>query len=170
MTETSRYKDFDRLLAHNQRLIEWMCWYYADGDTYLYQELVQQVRVALWDRWRSLRKGSNQHMEKAWVIWQCRSVHSHYRRRKRIDTIPLDEELPIHEDEGNALELIEELAVGLSQEERRLLNLLLEGYNQNEIAKAMSLSPSEVSKRHSHMIEKMRQTHEKLNRHDTRND
>lgn len=170
MTETSRYEDFDRLLARNRRLIERACWYFADGNTFLYQELVQQVRVALWDRRLSLRKGSNRHMEKAWVLWQCRSVHSHHQRRKKPDTIPFDEEFFLPEEEDNSRELIEEMAVELTPKERRLLDLLLEGYKPREIARMMDLTPADVSRRRYRMIEKMRQTHEKQNRHDTRTD
>ena len=167
MAETSRYEDFDRMLARNRQLIDRTCWYFADSDTFLYQELVQQVRIALWTRRHSLREGSNRRMEKAWVLWQCRSVFSHHKRHKRIDTVPLDEELFLSEEREDARELVEELAVELSPEERQLLDLLLEGYKINEIALMLNSSSSSIHRNIYGMVEKMRQTYEKQNRHDT---
>ena len=82
-------------------------------------------------------------------------------------TVPLDEELVLSKEREDARELVEELAVELSPEERQLLDLLLEGYKINEISLMLNSSSSSIHRNIYGMVEKMRQTYEKQNRHDT---
>ena len=168
MAPSPRYTDFDRLVARHRWAIERCCWYYADGDRALCADLVQEVLMVLWHRRDKLSPDMGRVKEHAWVLWQCRSVCGHYHRRKRLVFVPLDESLYLPEAEESCREQIEEMAVDLSPQERRLLDLLLEGYKIHEIARLMNIKPSSVSQLRYRMIERMRQTHNKQMYDDTR--
>ena len=174
MDAPSRHSDFeeiDRLLARHRTLIERACWHYAGGDTFLYQELVQKTRIVLWQNFLKLREGCSVMEEQAWVLWQCRSVHSHHRRGKRIDMIPLDEELylPDEEDDDSG-ELLDELAVGLTAHEQKFLHLRRSGYTIGDVAKIMGMRPASASQLQYRIVEKMRKAYEKHYRQDTPRD
>jgi len=96
----------------------------------------------------------------AWVVWQCRSVFSHRRRRQSPDWLPLSDQIVDSipsVDEDVSRERIEELAVGLSDRERQTFRLILEGFHQREIAEKMGTTPDNVNKTRQRIIFKMQQ-------------
>ncbi|MBP5541705.1 MAG: sigma-70 family RNA polymerase sigma factor [Bacteroidales bacterium] len=170
-SQHSDFEEIDRLLARHRTLIERACWHFAGGDTFLYQELVQKTRIVLWQKFPKLREGCSVMEEQAWVLWQCRSVYSHHRRRKQIDTIPLDEELYLPEEENDdSSELLDELAVGLTAHEQKFLHLRRSGYTIGEVAQIMGMRPASASQLQYRIVEKMRKTYEKHYRDDTPRD
>ena len=110
----------------------------------------------------TLRHDADVIQEGAWVIWQCRSVFSHRKRRKRFEWVPIDSHLsdtyPVPKEEGY-LELLGELAVHLNEQQRHTLTLILHGYTIKEIAETLNIKPDSVKKQRQRIIEKMRQAY-----------
>lgn len=158
--EQRRYEGFDSLMARHNLLVARLCMLHADGDVERCTELVQDCRIAIWRHLPSLRKNASRLQEKAWVVWQCRSVFSHSARHRRsqgllsIDPL-LADSLP--DDSDNSLrESIDELAVLLSPDERRAFLLMADGYTADDLGLELGIKPrSAVSLRHR-IIKKLR--------------
>ena len=156
--------DIEHIIENNRRLIERLCISASAGNTELCADLVCECYLWMWHRRGTLRPDAGSLQVKAWVIWQCKSVFSHRMRSARprhvsLDTLP---EKALASDSGNDhAELLEELAVDLRPRERRMLELLLEGYSTAEIAAMMGISTMAAKTLRHRMIESMRLRHEK---------
>lgn len=160
--------DFDNIEAiidRHRDYIERICMRAAWGDENVCTELVQRVFLALFDNRASLRPGADERQTKAWVKWMCRSTVSHWRRaQRRHRWVPLDEEhsLMAAPDDTADRELIDELAAHLPQRDRRLLDLVRQGYKPDEIAAIMGLSTANVHTSYSRIISRMRLIYEQI--------
>lgn len=155
--ETTRYVDFDALLARHRGLIHRLCWWHADGDADRMADLMQEVLAHLWHARHTLRPGVSAGEERQWVRVRCRSVFEHLRRRPRVETVPLEAAQQVAEEARGPAELIDHLAAGLSVTEHRVLELVLDGYTDGEIAAILAIGSAEARRLHAGMIEKMRQ-------------
>ena len=142
-----RYNDFDGLMLRHKALIRRLCWWHSGGESALCSDLMQEVAIDLWHYRHTLRPDATEQQERLWVKYHCRSVFSHRRRRKKIDTVPL-----------------EDLATGLSPHEHQLLEMLLNGYGIGEIAEAMQIKASSASQLRLRVIGKMREAYEAQHR------
>ena len=156
-SDTSRYADFDALMARHRELIRRLCWWHADGDVERTADLMQEVLMHLWHARHTLRPGSTAGEERQWVRVRCRSVFEHLRRRPRVETVPLEAAQQVAEEARGPAELIDHLADGLSATEHRVLELVLDGYTDGEIAAILAIGSAEARRLHAGMIEKMRQ-------------
>lgn len=159
-----RYEDFDAIVTRHKTLIRRLCWWHADGNSSLCADLMQEAVTALWHYRHTLRPEATAQQERLWVKYHCRSVFSHRRRRKNLDTVPLNEKIDFAEPTNSHRETIEDLAIGLTLHEHQMLDLLLEGYNIAEIAELMNIKPASASTLRQRIIAKMRQTYEEQNR------
>lgn len=157
MTEIdrTRYKDFDALVARHQGLIRSLCWRAADGDGALCADLMQEVVCQLWRSRYRLRAGASEGEVREWVRLHCRSVVSHQRRRNVLPLAPLDEAAEVAAQVDHR-EQLEELTAGLTDQEYQLLKLLIDGYQQVEIAAMWDMHPDSVGRLKRQMIEKMK--------------
>ena len=73
-----------------------------------------------------------------------------------MPTVPLDEAAGVAVEAVDHRDELEALAVDLTEQEHRLLQLLMEGYRQTEIAVLWGMHPDSVSRMRRRMIEKMR--------------
>ncbi|MCR5588420.1 MAG: sigma-70 family RNA polymerase sigma factor [Bacteroidales bacterium] len=153
----TRYTDFDALAARHQRLIRSLCWWYAGGKADQVADLIQDVLLSLWHYRHTLRTGATAVQERAWVRLHCRSVFEHQRRRPQVETVPMEEALHVAADDTAARDTIDRLAADLSLLEHRVLELVLDGYTDGEIATAMKVSAAEARRMHAAVIEKMKQ-------------
>lgn len=160
--EGHKYKTFDDLIIRYRDLIRRLCWRNSSGSEVLCDELVQDCYLSIWFHIASLRPGAHTLQQMAWVMWQCRSVFSHHRRDRGPEWLPinehLEETLP-EQDEHKLRETIEDLAVSLSDKERSTLCLMLEGFQQREIAVKMGVKPDSVNKTRQRIIQKMQQVY-----------
>lgn len=121
-------------------------------------DLVQEVLERMWRKRESLREGVSEAEERTWIRWQCRSVVEHRSRRKTPVVVPLEGQEPVddtsHEERR---ELLMSLAEDLGSNERRLLELLLEGYSTTEAAERMGMKPHTVDQLRYRMIQKMKE-------------
>ncbi|MBO7499635.1 MAG: sigma-70 family RNA polymerase sigma factor, partial [Bacteroidaceae bacterium] len=119
-------------LLERYRLMVWrLCWVSANGNWSRCNDLVQEVSIALWLHFDTLRLDATPGEKRAWVYWQCRSTLDLQRRLQKPSMQSLTnllEESVADEDTRRTQEEIEDLMAVLSPEEQRLVKLYLEGY------------------------------------------
>ena len=165
MAETrARYDDFDNLMLRHKTLIRRLCWWHSGGEEHLCADLMQEVAIALWHYRHTLRPDATPQQERLWVKYHCRSVFSHRRRRRTIETETLGEQHDAAEPVDGLRETIEDLAADLNPHEHELLELLLGGYSVAEIAEQMHIKAASVSQLRQRIVIKMRETYEKQNK------
>jgi RNA polymerase sigma factor (sigma-70 family) len=156
-TTNNRYDDFDRLVQRHRSYIRRLCWWHASGRSEDCADLMQDCLAALWHFRHTLRPDASPAQERLWVKYHCRSVFSHRKRRWEPQFTPLDEDrLPAEEPPDNRA-VIEELACNLSDRERHILDLILDGYSRSEIAALLDLKAGTVTQIRFRIIEKMKQ-------------
>ncbi len=152
------HEPFTVFLRSHSNLIWSMCRDASHGNWEQCRDLFQDVSLRLWQHFDELRPDAQPHERKAWVEWQTRHVLEHAGRRQRPE--PLSE-LPEQVD-GDALvdveirTLINDLLVQMQPDERQLVQMRLEGYSANEIAKEMGLSRDAVYQRMHRALAKAR--------------
>lgn len=154
----TKYEQFDDLIERYRKLIRKLCWRHSSGSQSQCDELVQDCYISIWCHLPSLRPDAHVLQRTAWVVLQCRSVFSHRRRSKPPEWLPIDEHLadtlPAPDDTARR-ELLEEFAADLPPNERRLLELMLEGCDQNEIAEELAISVEAAKKMRQRLIKKI---------------
>lgn len=157
---TYEYSRLDELVARYHRLIRRLCWRNASDDEAVCDDLMQECYLAIWQHLSTIRPDANRLEETAWVVWQCRGVFSHYHRRGRLETVPLDECMADTIADGGSdgnREAIEELAACLTPRERQALALMLGDYTDLEIAERLGMRVDSFQRMRLRMIEKMKQ-------------
>ena len=153
-----KYEQFDDLINRYRKLIRKLCWRHSSGSESQCDELVQDCYISIWCHLPSLRPAAHPLQRTAWVVLQCRSVFSHRRRSKPPEWLPIDEQLTDTlpaPDDSSRKELLEEFAADLPPNERRLLELMLEGCDQNEIAEELAISVEAAKKKRQRLIKKI---------------
>ena len=154
----TKYEQFDDLINRYRKLIRKLCWRHSSGSESQCDELVQDCYISIWCHLPSLRPDAHPLQRTAWVVLQCRSVFSHWRRSKPPEWLPIDEQLTDTlpaPDDSSRKELLEEFAADLPPNERRLLELMLEGCDQNEIAEELAISVEAAKKKRQRLIKKI---------------
>ena len=154
----TKYEQFDDLIERYRKLIRKLCWRHSSGSESQCDELVQDCYISIWCHLPSLRLAAHPLQRTAWVVLQCRSVFSHRRRSKPPEWLPIDEQLTDTlpaPDDSSRKELLEEFAADLPPNERRLLELMLEGCDQNEIAEELAISVEAAKKKRQRLIKKI---------------
>ena len=165
MEKDPEYKLFDGLLKQHMGLIRTLCWWHSSCSESTCKELVQDCCVSIWSHLSSLREDSNPLQQMAWVTWQCQSVFSHRHRHKDPDWLSIDDRLADTVADNSSTdhrELLEELAVGLTPTEYRLLTFTLEGYSGKEIAEKLGMTVGAVKKMRQRIISKMAKKTQKI--------
>lgn len=136
-----------------------MCWLSAKGNWARCNDLVQEVSIAMWLHFDTLRPDATPGEVRSWVYWQCRSSLDLQRRLQRplqqpltalmVETLAADDSLWEKEE-------IEHLIAALSPDDQRLVKLYLEGYRADEIAEALGLTRDAVYQRWHRALQKMR--------------
>lgn len=158
-TQTNqRYRDL--LLRHRQQVWR-LCRKYAGYDVGFCADLVQEVSVALWERFDGLRPGASAYEEQEWVYWNARDVLSKiYRRyRRHVPTVPLADWMAesIADDRDAVRRKVAEMVAALPERERHLLQLWLDGYKADEIARMTGLARNTVYQRIYRIINHLKQ-------------
>ena len=142
----TRYTHFDARVERHRRLIRSLCWRGAGGD--------QDTFLQLWRARHSLRDGATEGEIREWVRLHCRRVISHHLRRSDVTTVTLDQDAQIAAEAVDHRAELEALAIGLTEQEHKLLRLFMEGYQQVEIAALWGMHPDSVGRLKRHMREK----------------
>ena len=147
------------MLRRHRPMVWRMCWLRSRGDYEHCRDLVQEVCLSLWLHYDNLRPGSTLHEERAWVRWQTRSTLDLLNRRRRPPMLPLTAQIAdtMSEVPDNPFgEEMEELLATLNPDERRMVQLQLEGYRAKEIAQVMGLNRDVVYQRMHRAVLKAR--------------
>lgn len=158
-TTTSHQDIFDELINRHRALIRSVCWLHSSFDESLCRELIHDCYVSIWCHLPSLRSDTGVLGQRMWVYWQCRSTISHRFQTKRPELLRFTDEMAetvAIPDDTSLSEMIDEYAVTLNEREHLVLKLLLEGYNNGEIAQLMGLKSDSVKKIRQRIIRKMR--------------
>lgn len=161
--EDNGYQRLDRIIECHRGLIRRLCWRGTCGDEALCEDLVQDCYIAIWQRLGTLRSKASRLEEAAWVVWNCRSVLSHHKRRPSIETVTLDpclaDTLATPESNPHAA-LIDDLAACLTARERLALSLMLQDFTDLEIADRLGMRVDSFQRMRLRMIEKMKKNEE----------
>lgn len=137
-----------------------MCWVRSRGNYERCRDLLQEVSIALWLHMDKLEECVKPSQERAWVRWQTRSTLDHLHRGLQLPTLPLTPEvantLRVEQDSVSDEEK-EELFSLLGSDERRIMQLQMEGYRADEIAEVLGLKRDAVYQRMHRAVVKMRQ-------------
>lgn len=155
----NRKEAYTALLKRHRPMIWRMCWLHAWGNWDRCCDLEQEVAIALWLHFDTLRPNVTPEEERAWVRWQSRNVIDHQLRKNRISTQLLTPEMAAAipaENEQELQEELDDLMSSLSPDEQRMMRLQLEGYRADEIAELMGLQRDAVYKRLQRSVLKMR--------------
>lgn len=154
-----RQSAYTELLHRHRSLIWRMCWFAAKGNWARCCDMAQEVSIAMWIHFDSLRANATPGEMRSWVYWQCRSSLDLQRRRQGPLQQPLTallEETLVADDLTSQKEEIECLMSVLCADDQRLVRMHLEGYHADEIAEALSLSRDAVYQRLHRAVGKMR--------------
>lgn len=157
---TDRHSAYTALLMRHRDMLWRLCLNRANGDGDRSQDLLQEITIALWQNFGKLRRDASTGQERAWVRWQARSVFYQIERRRRISTVPIDENLQsdniADEEAQQRKETLDNLLAALSPEEQRMMRLYLDGYQGDEIGERMGISRNTVYQKIRRALQKMR--------------
>lgn len=145
---------YTELLRRHRPLIWTLCWARAHGDYERCRDLVQEVSLSLWEHYGRLRPKATALQERAWVLWHTRTVLDHLHRRPSPTLVPLPATLPAAED-GNT-DQVDDLLASLGEDDRRLVQMRLDGYDADEIGRALGIKRDAVYQRLHRIIERLK--------------
>lgn len=144
---------YTELLRRHRPLVWSLCWARAHGDYEHCRDLVQEVSLSLWEHYGRLRPHANALQERAWVLWHTRSVLDHLHRHPSPTLVPLPKEMPVAEE--NSSETLDDLLAHLGEDDRRLVRMRLDGYEAEEIGRALGIKRNAVYQRLHRIIERL---------------
>lgn len=166
--ETSRlYDSYSALVRRHERLIGILCLRYG-GKADSPDDLAQEVRIGLWQHFCAMQRELPHWKESLWVYWYTRSILSHRLRHTSIELVRLNNVMldTIAEHSGDDYALLDELAEGLDDSSRRLLDLMLQGYGSDEIAQLEGISMEALRARRHRLVDQLRRRAADLGLHD----
>lgn len=149
---------FNRMVERHRNMIRGLCASYSDGDKQLCCDLIQEVLAGMWVRYRERYANMPEAWQGAWVYWQTRHFASLAVRTRCRTTLTLRMEMveTLAEEVDEAVELVDELSEVLVGRERQLLELMRQGYRNEEIAERMGVSLATMKRVRKSMLESMR--------------
>lgn len=150
---------YTTLILRHKKLIWHLCRRYARRDADRCCDLVQEVSVALWEYYGRRKPGSGLVAERRWVALNTNTLLRNMHRAGRATETPVDnwQESAIADDCDHARDLVQDLMAALPDDDRKLLQLRLDGYSGSEIGEQMGLSRDAVYQRINRIIKKLKQ-------------
>lgn len=150
-----RTKDpFDALLHHYRGLLFTLCQRYQ-GRSATLEDLMQEASVALWinrEKLYSLSASPKQ----AVLVWKIArsAVIDELRRTPMSDALP--EGYDIEDDDRSKVQELHERIALLTEPDRTVVTMQLEGYSYEEIGQALGMTVKSVSMRLVRLKDKIR--------------
>lgn len=150
---------YTSLLLRHKKLIWRLCRRYARHDPDRCADLVQEVSIALWEHYGCLRPDAGLLQERFWVISRTRTLLRNLHRGEEPPMLRLSREMAdsMADERDKENDLLETLIDNLTEEERSLLQLRLDGYNAEEIAQRVGLTRDAVYQRLHRIVNKLKQ-------------
>lgn len=152
------YADYEAFMLRHRDTVWRACCRFARNNKELARDLVQEVYLAIWLRYDQLDDGANAWKQRAWVWRTARSVLVDLYRKREPDTVPLDslDEKQLADTTVDYARHINDMMGLLGDEERRLLQMRLDGYDAAEIAQALGIERNNVYQRMNRIINKLK--------------
>ena len=139
---------YTELLRRHRKMIWRMCWLRSRGDYERCRDLVQEVSIAIWLHFNQLHPEASLHEERSWVRWLTRTTLDHLHRNQRPPMLALTEAMvETIGNTDNPSEDVESILSTLTVDERKMMQLHLDGYRADEIAEVLGLSRNVVYQR-----------------------
>lgn len=159
-------------------MIRAFCLWHGGIGVMTCDDVMQEVLASLWRHRHDLRPGASDGEERVWIRFHCRSVASHLRRKKNIATVSLSSlstRSPYTQesddwcavDSANNRQTIEDLSSTLTPHERQVLQLMLDGYSNDEIAELLQIKPRSVTQTRWRIVKKMKDEIYEQRQHNT---
>lgn len=152
-----RGRRYLELVARHKVAVWALCLRRAHYDEHAAADMVQEVWMALWQYFDSLRSGCTAEQERRWVMLRARGILLRKQLRLR-DGIELRDEVPdLASQPEERDERLLRLLDCLSADDRRLVQMHLDGYDYDEIGAAFGISAMAARMRKSRLVKRMRQ-------------
>ena len=158
------------MMANHQAMIHKICWFVSRGDSFLFDEMKQEVSMKLWIEYSRFGLQRFQHKSKlsSWlykIAFYSALQYCYYTERttKDIDYLPMQalDNYDPPKDEGTTF--IEQLAESLSPRDRRWLGHYLNQQDYATIASMEGISQETARKRMSRLFKDIRDKYPKTN-------
>ena len=147
---------YTELLKRHRSLVWTLCWARAHGDYERCRDLVQEVSIAIWLHFNQLHPEASLHEERSWVRWLTRTTLDHLHRNQRPPMLALTEAMvETIGNTDNPSEDIESILSTLTADERKMIQLHMDGYRADEIAEVLGVSRNLVYQRMHRVRKKM---------------
>ena len=161
--EKKRYAEFEAFMQRHRKTVWRTCCRFAHNNRELCRDMVQEVFLTLWLHYDQLNVEANQWQQRAWVWRTTRSVLVNLYRMRKSETVSLENisEEQMADTTVDFSEHIDDLMLRLSNEDRRLMQMRLDGYDAAEIAQALGIERNTVYQRVNRIINKLRKAYGK---------
>lgn len=150
------YRRYEALVRDFGRHIEHYCFTHSSSAEEA-AELVQAVLDKVWSSLGTLSPDSSPRGVNRWLKTVMRSVSGSWFRRRRVETVSLDEAVLVADKSTYDAELLDDLLSHLGDEERSLLQERLEGYSSAEIGERHGINANAVDQRMFRIINKLKE-------------
>lgn len=136
-----------------------LCIRYARGDAELAKDLVQEVSVQMLVDLDKLREGASEVEEHLWLRWRCLAARKRYFKKYRHfferlgDCDAVDDS---HSEMANA-EMLADIMSHLSETDKQIIQLEIDGYNKIEIADMMNININALYQRRHRIIARLKE-------------
>lgn len=159
--DSEEWKHFYDLLERHRDLIERLCMLRASGNCRRCADLMQECYIFIWRHEKQISANMSFSQEKAWIYWLCRSAFSHYSFLEKAGLLePLDENVAdISSGDGDKSLLrdrIESLVAGLTPYEKRVVEMIADGYTDKEMSSLLGIKTHSVNQLRYRIIAKLR--------------
>lgn len=160
-TDRQKYEHFYGLIERHKAFVERLCMRRASGDSRYCAELRQECYIIIWEHEQQIGADIPPMQETMWVYWLCRRAFKRLHTLQRTHLyVPLDEDMAdtVADTDDRTLvrDRIEALAIVLNAHERRVLELMADGYTSDEMARELGIKPRSAVQLRYRIIAKLR--------------
>lgn len=177
MSKDHKKEPFMDLLDRNWLILVNLCRFYSSGETFLFEEMMQEVQLRLWEVYSVTPEKyfRGESAEMTWVFSVTRNValsrlKEHTKHQNRMIPISIDKHDTSDEDAASRMESVlvpETESTSIMYElishlkEKALVLYVLRGMRYSEIAMKMGISETNVATRVMRIKQKLRQMYHK---------
>ena len=156
--ENPKYDAYNAFMLRHRETVWQACWRFAKGDYERCRDMVQEVYLTLWLHFDELDENYNELQQRVWVKRVTRSVLVDLYRRSgpEMERITDDMVENVADRTQDVAETADYMMSVLNADERRLLQMRIEGYETQEIAEELGINRNALYQRMNRMITKLR--------------
>ncbi len=150
------------MISKHTALINKICCSFCGNIVEDKEDLRQDIILNLWRGWKRWKPN---HKPITWIYRVSMNTAISWKRNrmKQVETQPLyDYDIPQDDNNKEAIEQLYHLIRQLPANDQKLLQLYIEGWSGNEIAKMMHISESNVTTRVARIKEKLKEINNRI--------